>query len=126
MNSVTKSSLKNGSTATNINLINNTINSSNENNRKHLDTNILLDNLTSSDSNDFSNDNLGYHSTLPINGQISNTLSKNALYELRKSKRGHPVRQATYVSPNGTLSKVNFITNEQFSSKINNLEHNND
>jgi len=159
MNSMTKSSLKNGSTATNMNLINNSstlCSSALDNRKQNMDTNILLENLTSSDSNDFSNDNLGYNQTLPsnsggghiylsngplqppVNGQILfgatnvNSLSKNALYELRKSKRGNntsnTLRTATYVSPNGTLSKVNIITNENgcFTSSVNGLEQTNE
>lgn len=143
MNSMQKSSLKNGSTATNIHLI-----QTNTAPAKIQDTNILLENLTSSnDSNDFSNDNLGYNSTLPTSSHVylttntnsnlilasnHNSLSKNALYELRKSKRGGVVpaqaaagtlRTATYVSPNGTLSKVNILTTNDnsaaFSSSLN-------
>jgi len=121
MNSINKSDLKHGSTSTNIHLINNTNTMSQHN--KQQDTNILLENLGNNEINEFSNENLGYNQTLPTNsgggylanrsmptnGQLildvnTNNLSKNALYELRKSQRAktqsNTLRTATYASQN--------------------------
>jgi len=90
---------------------------------KQQDTNILLENLGNNEINEFSNENLGYNQTLPTNsgggylanrsmptnGQLildvnTNNLSKNALYELRKSQRAktqsNTLRTATYASQN--------------------------
>jgi hypothetical protein len=88
------------------------------------DSNVLLENLTSSDSLDSSpNQNINpsvYFSAQPLSRQ--NSANNLTLYEIRKSKRGAQnnynmsqtgtIKTATYVSPNGTLSKINIISNE--------------
>jgi hypothetical protein len=65
----------------------------------------------------------GSNAQLILANSATNSLSRNSnynLYEIRKSKRGGgpnnnyngggTIKTATYVSPNGTLSKVNIIT----------------
>jgi hypothetical protein len=90
-----------------------------------MDSNVLLDNLTSSDSLDSSpNQNAVYIAQNSLSRQNSN--NNLTLYEIRKSKRGgyapsqnnynmsttNTIKTATYVSPNGTLSKINIISND--------------
>jgi hypothetical protein len=80
-----------------------------------------------SDSSDLLNQGSVY---LGSNAQLiltntTNSLNRNNLYELRRSKRNPnattgTIRTATYVSPNGTLSRVNIIdpTNATMASSL--------